>query len=371
MGAGERRQTVHSKRRAAPFELKLQALTDEERQSYQLLSGISLPAALYRQRDKIILTNRQLDDLYGFPRGEMWGRTSDLLFYRLGDRRRLRKVLPVQQNVEAFEAEGRRFDGSPFQMRAWVGRTACHGQECLLAIMCDISEEAQVLQREVVKRKAIEQLLNLSEREHELLTCEMHDGFVQDVTAALMHVEAAYRAIKKGKPEAIEELMRVAGLLREGLAEARRLIDRVRPPDLDRTGLVEAIRLLVQRVSDLSVIAIDFQPNISFSRLSPNVETSVYRMIQEALNNVRKHSHADKALVKLGEDGDRLQIVVRDWGVGFDPDRQDEKHFGLSGLRQRARLLNGSVQVVSAPGQGTTVAINLPRTAEDGPAENS
>jgi signal transduction histidine kinase len=107
-------------------------------------------------------------------------------------------------------------------------------------------------------------------------------------------------------------------------------------------------------------LKIDFQADVQFSRLSPTVENAVYRIVQESLNNVRKHSGADQAFVSLTEKHDGLQIVVEDAGKGFDPKVISEKRYGLAGIRDRARLLGGDARIESQPGAGARITVRLP-----------
>ena len=143
-------------------------------------------------------------------------------------------------------------------------------------------------------------------------------------------------------------------------------MDGARGPDLDQEGLVGAVEVLIDKFSATSGIAIEFVHDRPLTRLTPPWEKAVYRMIQESLNNVRRHSQSLRARVELTQREDRLEIVVRDWGIGFDPRRSGAKTFGLRSLRQRAQLLGGSLCIESSPGAGTVVRIELPLSREAG-----
>ena len=105
---------------------------------------------------------------------------------------------------------------------------------------------------------------------------------------------------------------------------------------------------------------VDFHSRVHFSRLDPVVENVIYRIVQEGLTNARNHSHSPRILVSLRQRGDRLRIVVRDWGVGFDAKAARENRFGLEGIRERARLLGGRCGIRSQPGQGSCLIVELP-----------
>jgi two-component system sensor histidine kinase UhpB len=107
-------------------------------------------------------------------------------------------------------------------------------------------------------------------------------------------------------------------------------------------------------------LSIEFRHDVQFRRLKPIWEGTLYRIVQEALANVRRHARTDRAEVELTQRGDRLRLAVRDRGVGFDVAAADGGRFGLRGIRERARLLEGHAEIHSAPGQGTEVVVDLP-----------
>lgn len=90
------------------------------------------------------------------------------------------------------------------------------------------------------------------------------------------------------------------------------------------------------------------------------VEHTVYRIIQEALTNARRHSQSENVRVESLQNGNRLRIAVEDWGVGFDPDNVSSSHFGLAGIRERAERLGGHATIHSAPGKGTRIVVEIP-----------
>src|SRR4029079_13229191 len=105
---------------------------------------------------------------------------------------------------------------------------------------------------------------------------------------------------------------------------------------------------------------VEFHHRTNFGRLAPSLENMIFRIVQEALTNVRLHSQSQRARVELTADGDRLRVLVRDWGIGFDPRAVACDRFGLQGIVQRARLMNSQAVIDSTPGQGTTIVVDLP-----------
>lgn len=228
---------------------------------------------------------------------------------------------------------------------------------CLATISRDI--RAKKRQESALRREQefLRKLLALHERERQLVAYEIHDGLAQQMTAALMHLQA-FQHIAAERLESTD-FERGLGLLREAMQEARRLISGLRPPVLDEMGIVAAIEYLVNEMQP-DVPNIKFIHHTKFVRLAPPLESAIFRIVQEALSNIRAHSGSRRAKIELIEHGRQLRLVVRDWGKGFDPANVSEGRFGLQGIRQRGRLLGATVVIESQPGEGTTVVVDFP-----------
>ncbi len=159
-----------------------------------------------------------------------------------------------------------------------------------------------------------------------------------------------YSHLKDTKPKLATRAYDAAmTMLRQGHFEARRLISGVRPPILDESGVVAAVVHLVNEQRLQRGPTIELLSEVEFNRLAPILENAVYRIVQEGLANACRHSRSQRVRVELVQHGDYLRIVVRDWGIGFDPAGIEEGRFGLDGIRQRARLLGGQATLQSAP----------------------
>jgi PAS domain S-box-containing protein len=242
--------------------------------------------------------------------------------------------------------------------------------ESVIIITTDISDRKQseaALRRE---QEFLRRLLDLQERDRQLVAYEIHDGMVQEMTGALMHLEAFKHADNQRLRE--QEFERGSRLLREAVNEARRLISGLRPPVIDDLGVVAAVEYLINEArADLPNI--EYVHRTTFDRLVPPLESAIFRIVQEALSNVRKHSGTRRARVELIETGNTLRLSIRDWGCGFDPDKVSRERFGLQGIRQRARLLGTTAIVESTPGKGALIAVDLPliHAEQDAPASET
>ena len=126
-------------------------------------------------------------------------------------------------------------------------------------------------------------------------------------------------------------------------------------------GVVAAIEYLVGEQPRGGATPVTFSHNVRFNRLTPLLEGGIFRIVQEALANVQRHSASPRAEVRLWHEDNRVFLEVRDWGVGFDPEQVTEHRLGLRGIRERARPLRGNAEVEDGrPGKGTCVRVELP-----------
>jgi PAS domain S-box-containing protein len=225
----------------------------------------------------------------------------------------------------------------------------------------DITERKRAEEALQQERRTLHRLFQASDHERQLIAYEIHDGLAQFLTGAVMHFESA-EGLRKGDPDlAASEHLAAMSLLRKALAEARRLISQFRPMVLDDDGVAAAISQLVREHRGTDAPEIEFHNDATFCRLHPVVENTIYRIVQEALTNACKHGKAKRVHIDLAhQGGDSVRIEVRDCGVGFDPTTVHDGCFGLQGIRERARLLGGTVVVESGSGQGTRIAVVLP-----------
>lgn len=215
------------------------------------------------------------------------------------------------------------------------------------------------------------QRLAAAEGERQRWARELHDDTLQSMSALRIGLSAAERS---DQPETMKAALRQAvEQLEEGIYNLRALITDLRPAALDELGVQAAIEALVDR-SDRHGIDVDvsielaYEQGLQATRQTPELETAVYRIVQEALTNASKHGHAKRAVIEILEDATSVHLSVRDDGSGFDPEEASEG-FGLLGMRERVDLLGGELTIESTPGKGTMVRARIPvqrRTQELG-----
>jgi signal transduction histidine kinase len=206
---------------------------------------------------------------------------------------------------------------------------------------------------ERVGRSAVQALLEGQELERKRLARELHDETGQALASILLGLKSLEAQVGTGPVASIRELVGSA------LDDVRRLTVELRPPALDDFGLGPALERLTTMTAERS--GIDMQLSVrSPLKLSPEQETALYRIVQEALTNVIKHARAQSVSIVVMPSGDAVRAVIEDDGAGFDPARVREGALGLVGIRERVALLGGRFELESAPGEGTTLVVELP-----------
>jgi signal transduction histidine kinase len=209
-----------------------------------------------------------------------------------------------------------------------------------------------------VARDALRRVVAGQELERRRLARELHDETGQALTSILLGLRTVEDAGSS------EDIRKAAADLRElvvaTLQDVRRLAVQLRPKALDDFGLAPALERLVQTFSETSGIAVDLEPRLGDQRLPAEVETTLYRIVQEALTNVVKHAEARRVSILLVRREGSAMAVIEDDGGGFDPAGSRKDGLGLLGMRERVELHDGRLTVESAPGLGTTLVVEIP-----------
>jgi signal transduction histidine kinase len=212
-----------------------------------------------------------------------------------------------------------------------------------------------------VARDALRRVVTAQELERRRLARELHDETGQALTSILLGLRAVEDA--RGTDELGTAIAGVRDLVRSTLLDVRRLAVELRPSVLDDFGLVAALERLTETFSEQSGLTVHFEPLIrGGERLPPEVETALYRIVQESLTNVVKHAHASTVSIVLARGDDSVSLVVEDDGVGFDPEIPSDGGIGLVGMQERVALLGGRLSIESRPGAGTTFQAEVPLT---------
>lgn len=214
------------------------------------------------------------------------------------------------------------------------------------------------------KEQVLRRLIDVQEQEKQFLCHEFHDGLIQYAVGAIMLLESLAEDDRSLSPEARDIVISAVACLRRGVEDGRRVIRGILPASLDDLGLKAAIEDLVAHMREAGfTIAAQLDPGID--TIPPDLQTTAYRVVQESLSNVRRHSGSSSVEVAVLRAGDAVELHVADQGCGFDPQTAGRKGFGLVGMAERVRLVGGECRIESRPGAGARIAVRLPLAGGD------
>ena len=209
-----------------------------------------------------------------------------------------------------------------------------------------------------VARDALRRVVGAQELERQRLARELHDETGQALTSILLSLRGIEEA--PNDEELRKAVAEVRELVRSTLQDVRQLAVELRPKALDDFGLVAALERLTETFAEQTALAVEFVPALPEGRLPAEVETALYRIVQESLTNIVKHARASRVSVVLTSKDDSVSVVVEDDGVGFEPGRERDGGLGVLGMRERVGLLGGRLTIESRPGAGTTFVAEVP-----------
>ena len=268
-----------------------------------------------------------------------------------------------------LEAEFMRTDGAVVPAEARVGRVLWAGEPMAQVILRDITErrrlQAIVRANQQDLQNLLRRLVAVQEAERRFLAVELHDEIGQGLTGLKLLLETSALLPEVELRAGLKEAQ---ALSRELLGHVRELSLDLRPAMLDDVGLFAALDWLCDRFGRQTKITIARRfEALETRRFAPEVETAAFRIVQEALTNVARHAAAVDAEVQVSTDKTVLRVTIKDGGSGFDPGvlrSREHPSSGLTGMRERARSVDGEVTVISAPGRGTIVEAVFPIAAE-------
>jgi signal transduction histidine kinase len=204
-------------------------------------------------------------------------------------------------------------------------------------------------------------LFHLQEEERRHLARELHDEVGQALTAAKINLQAAMKETDGAKSKRIDE---TATILEKLLGQVRQISLDLRPSTLDDLGLVPALRSLLDQQGRRASVAVHLSVKDVPENLDPEIQTTCFRIAQEAITNAVRHANATRIDVELARENGDLRLQVRDNGRGFDVDskRAHTAGLGLIGMKERAVLVDAQAKIISSPNNGTTVEVSLPLT---------
>lgn len=204
--------------------------------------------------------------------------------------------------------------------------------------------------------------LQIQEAERERIILDVHDGIAQTLASALQYLQTAANTESYSVHNTKQYLTRAVSLIRQAIRETREVINSTTPATLELHGLESTLRQELKHFEKETGCQVDFR-STSWPSLPRHMEFAIYRIIREAVNNVRKHAMSSRLLTELNHDHEHLVIRVKDWGIGFIPEKQSaasSHSMGLFSIRRRTELLGGTSEINSSLGLGTELTVVIP-----------
>jgi PAS domain S-box-containing protein len=341
---------------------------------YRSLFQESRDAVVITTRDgKFIDMNQSTIDQLGYTREELMEMEIRMLYAHPEDRDRFQEVIEREGFVRDYEVKFRKKDGA--ELDCLFTATIRRGHDGTVlgyqGIIRDITDrkKAEEALRESEKqlRYLSSQLLSAQENERKRIARELHDGIGQSLSAIKFGVENTFKQTEKetARP-AVKSLEAVIPMIQASIEEVRRIGMDLRPSTLDDLGILATISWFCREFETIySGICIEKQINIQENQVPDPLKTVIYRVLQEALNNVAKHSKADLVRLSLRKTEETVELAIEDNGVSFDVREaftveSARRGLGLSSMKERTELSGGSFGIESVKGAGTIVRASWP-----------
>jgi two-component system, NarL family, sensor histidine kinase NreB len=328
-------------------------------QTYRALVEAMNEGAVTLRHGIISYCNKHFAEMVRRPMEKVFGASLNDLVYSDEIPRLVRRVQKGPQTQGTIEAVLRAADGIRVPVLLSVARFYSEGQSAVGLVVTDITDRKAA---ERARQELSRHIINAQEKERQRLSRELHDSVNQILSSAKYRLNSLAGRGRNGSRDS--EVGQVRELIEKAIAEVRLISKNLRPSELDDLGLVPALQSLTHDFSQRSGIAVRFKSRIKScpSSLQGEMDMTLYRIAQEALNNVEKHSGADRVELLLNCTRFHAQLTIHDNGKGFhSPVASGKKPgWGLQNMKERARLLGGTVEIESLVKKGTTIFARIP-----------
>jgi PAS domain S-box-containing protein len=361
----------------------------------ELLESAPDAAVIVDESGTIVVVNARAEQLFGYLPDELVGQRVETLLpdgsraTHVAHRARYLADPRTRPMGSGLELAGRRRDGTEFPVEISLSAFETGEGTLVTAFVRDLTDRRRAdehrrqgealaalqlsaraeLERDLAERRSLlVHLVAAGEEERARIADDIHDDSIQAITAAGMRLQILRRTI--GDPEQLRLLDELERTIQLSIARLRHLLFELRPPVLDDDGLSAALATYLHEAEDGGDTRYLLDDRMT-AQPEPQTRTILYRIVQEALVNTRKHSRASNVTVTLSEQDAGYRVRVADDGVGFAADAGDTspRHLGVRAMRERALLAGGWLRIDAEPGRGTSVEVWLPATPDGSPGE--
>ena len=353
---GARRRLLELKEHVAATIERVDALTAEEQQAKRRLAEVSEKFTEYTE-DEIRKTYEAVS------------------------------IIQINLAIEREKEQSMRVERDKLEIRLrYLGNVVARAEQMALSIGSVLSYLSTQVSGVIWQIEAVQKdkfvgarIIKATEEERYRISREIHDGPAQDLANSLFTTTIVERLMDQDMAEAKKTLEELRGEIRKCLTSVRQIIFDMRPMALDDLGLPQAVEQLIALFGERGKLHGTFSLEGDYYALPKHVEIAVFRIVQEALNNVVQHARTDKVRVRMHYTPQALTVLIADEGIGFSPDHVDEtaddedddaldmesqrrrrgRHFGMIGMEERAKLIGAEIQILSEPGKGTKVHLRV------------
>ena len=322
-------------------------------QTYRALVEAMNEGAVTLTRDTISYSNRHFAKLARARLHNIIGQSIFKLIPSAEFRRLLQQLQRGERNRSSLEAILRTSTGTEVPILLAACRFDSDGKTSIGLVVTDITQRKEI---ERARHEISRRILNAQELERQRVARDLHDGVNQLLSSTKYRLS---NCSQQCSGELQKNLSMALHLVEKAIAEVRVISRNLRPSELDDLGLPAALRSLVQEFEKQNGICVRFEGN-GYAQLPAEVDLALYRITQEALNNIANHSKATRADVALGAIESRVVLTIRDNGRGLPKSSANQKGWGLKNMRARASLLGGTFAIQAAAGGGTRVEVTMP-----------
>jgi PAS domain S-box-containing protein len=356
----ELRRQIQERKRAE------EELSEREQIMKAILSASPVGISLVRNRI-IVKANRAMDRIWGYQEGSLVGESTKVLYSDAEEYHRVGQEFyseMEEKGIGHLETRWMTKDGR--KIHCFLQGSPLDPSDLSKGVIIAAMDITELKRAEDLVVNLSQMLMQSQERERQMISRELHDGIAQNLSTLKIGCDLIFDDQPAMPHELKVKMAKYSNLLDQTITAVRNLAYDLRPPVLDEIGLVKALAIYCEEFYENSGVKVDFQSGgIHKLNLDSNTEIHLYRLVQEGLNNIRKHAHATRATIKMVGAFPNIILRIEDNGKGFDVTARElklnkERRMGLRSMKERVKLLQGRMTIQSRPMKGTKILITYP-----------